>query len=205
MRTRIVWCVMAIVFCFWPHITRAAENGRMPRKIPGVPTEIINTEQSPPVLWDQQPQTLDEMRLHEARQELKSKYKVWGAIAVAKTGMHQKDITIVNMFLNEVGWETAKEKSYKDCTDRKIGPCTVATFPGCLYVGVGRRLKEKVPVFGFNSNPEILVKECKEGGFQCAPPIGGCNYVDDDGRNAFTHNSVESPIVTSQWLLDSED
>lgn len=137
---------------------------------------------------------------------LKEKYKVWGAIAYAKTGTHQRDITVTGVILNQHGWKTARDKAYRECVERKIGPCSVATFPGCLFINIGRKFDERVPIYGISPAPDHLMQECKTKGFQCTPPIGGCNYLDEKGNNGYTHNSDKSPLVPdyAQWILEIE-
>lgn len=147
------------------------------------------------------PDTTAETTKQEA---LKSKHKVWGALAYVRKSDQEKDVVIVNLILNEVGQEVAESRAFAECAARKLKSCTVLTFAGCMFAVVGKSVRHDKPVFGTNPNPEHLTRLCREKGFQCSYPIGGCNYVDAEGRNMYKRPADESPLVNSSEFFVSE-
>lgn len=146
-------------------------------------------------------------------QELRDRYKVWGAIAYSlRTMPHGKDAIITSIFLNQTDQQKMEKMALEDCEARNLGSkCVVISFPGCLYAAVGRA-SGKEPgstrtVWGMawgTSAVAKLTKSCADQGFICSPPIGGCNYTDENYQNGFLIS--ENPIPESKstdWISTS--
>lgn len=179
MRIQIVWCICAFLATLSLPAVSGEERviSESPKGVPGILAE---------------------------QESLKSRYKVWGALAYVRNSDKEKDVTILAVILNEVGQEVAEQRAFSECKARKQKSCTVLTFAGCMFAVVGKSARHAKPVFGTNPNPDYLVRSCREKGFQCSYPIGGCNYVDADGNNNYKKNTDESPVAEGSEFFVSE-